>query len=376
MIKRIVNFLFPALRRNRIEEAKAKWLTPHARPMSEPPTDAPLYIAGLLSSHAGVAVFARSKLHEFEKQRSNVHGIDLTAAMHQKASFAFSGNAFDCKNLPIDGCGTVIVHLNPPDFIPALHTMGKAFLRDKYIIGFWFWELEKLPPWWLASLDYLHEIWVGSEFVANAVRIHTDKPVKVRPQSLRFQPRSARPFAADGKVRVLYIFDCGSSYVRKNPMAAVKAFQLAFGQSNRAELVMKVIRPEMYPAGWQELQDAAKENGNIQLINTFMSQEELDELYISSDIYLSLHRSEGYGLTIQEAMHFGLHSIATGWSGNLDFMSGPRCHLVDYTLIPVVDPQSIYPYPDCRWAEPDIQQAADMLRQIVKQETGNTNLTS
>jgi len=366
--KKFFNIFFPGLRRRRLEESVAKLLVHYVHPMQRPPTNAPLYIAGLLRSHAGAAAVAKAQLQEFSRQRDGVFGIDLTAVMRQSASMSFSGNAFNCSQLPASGTGTVLIHLTPPDFIVGIHKIGQSFLRDKYIVGYWAWELEKLPPWWLASLDYLHEVWVGSEFNRTAVQACTDKPVKVIPYPMRFQPRTARPFAVDGKIRVLFIFDFGSSYERKNPMAAVTAFKRAFADSSNVELVLKAARTAMYPPGWLELQNVAAESNNIRLIDSFMSQEELDGLYCKSDIYLSLHRSEGLGITILEAMRFGLHCVATGWSGNMEFFHGDRCHTIDYKLVSVFDPQGIYPYPECRWADPDIVHAASILVEIAEHE--------
>lgn len=365
--KTAIQSVCPWATRENLLAAWAKLFIKNAETLPRPDETAPIYIAGLFQSHAGVASGAKVQLRNFQASGKQVYAIDLTGALKQSGTVEFSGTSLDYKSLPCgNASGTVIIHQNPRWFLIALRKLGREFLKNKYIVGYWAWELEDIPEWWIDSIDYVHEIWVPSNFVRAAIAPHTDKPVKVVAHPARFEPRPARNFAEDGTVRILYIFDTGSSYVRKNPIAAIQAFKLAFGDRKDVELVIKISRQEMYIPGWRELQKAAAKASNVRLINAFMSQNELDDLYRQSDIYLSLHRSEGFGLTIFEAMNFGLHIVATGWSGNMDFFHGPRCYPVNYTLIPVIDPQNIYPYPDCRWAEPDITHAAELLRQLVK----------
>ena len=90
----------------------------------------------------------------------------------------------------------------------------------------------------------------------------------------------------------------------------------------------------------------------------------MEELYLAHDVYLSLHRSEGYGLTIREALAYGLHVVATGWSGNMDFMVGERAHAVGYRLVPVALKRGACRAPGARWAEPDVGEAAGIVRRV------------
>ena len=327
-----VQRIFPGLTRENLLAAAAKRSLDRAGTPPEVPEGAPVYVAGYFRSHAGIASGARAQLAAFRKEGRAAYGIDLTAAMGQAETLPFDGEVYDCRSLPEDGApGTVVVYQNPRWFLIALARMGRRFLRGKRIVGHWTWELEDIP---LKVVPYPE---TGTL---------TGKP---------------RPFAADGVLRVLYIFDAGSGFERKNPLAAVEAFRQAFGDRRDVELLLKISRPGMYPAGWEALQRAAAGAPNIRLLDAFLKQEELDDLYRKSDIYLSLHRSEGYGLTIFEAIRFGLETVATGWSGNMDFFHGPNCYAVDYRLVPVVDPQRIYPYPEWRWADPDPACAAGFL---------------
>lgn len=372
-LKVIVQLFMPWLTRETLLTLWVKLFIKKSTTMSSPSDNASIYIAGLFHSHAGVASGAKAQLKKLQAEGRKVFGIDLTDAMKQSGTVEFTETIFDCKSLPDNNApATVVIHQNPRWILIALHKLGKRFLKNKYIIGYWAWELEDIPEWWIDSINYVHEIWVPSDFVRKAIESHTDKPIKVIPHPPRFAFCKSRVFAEDGIIRVLYVFDFGSSYVRKNPIAAIKAFRLAFGDREDVEFIIKTSRHGMYLPGWLELKRETGGVKNIKLINTFLAQDELDDLYKKSDIYLSLHRSEGFGLTVFEAMNYGLHCVATGWSGNMGFMTEERCYPVKYNLIPVDDPQRIYPYPNSRWAEPNIEHATEILNQIAEHKKAQT----
>lgn len=354
IIKKMINRFFPNLRRDRIADWCLRRLSRKKKPVPYPGDATPVWVAGLFDSHAGIAAGARAQIRCFQAGDREVFALNLSNRMTVETD--------SIRNGP----GIVVVHQNPPYFLAALRRFPPGFLAEKYIVAYWAWELEKLPDWWKPSLDYLHEIWVPSRFVADAVARATDKPVRIVPHAVNLHRSPRRSFAEDGRLRVLFIFDGGSSYARKNPSAAIEAFLTAFGDGDGAELLIKIARHDIYPPGWEALCRKAAGHAHIRLQTEILSDEQLMDLYQSCDIYLSLHRSEGFGLTIFDAMNLGLEVVATGWSGNMDFMTGPRCHAVNYTLISVSDPQRIYPYPDCRWAEPDVNHAAVLLRRIAE----------
>jgi glycosyltransferase involved in cell wall biosynthesis len=193
------------------------------------------------------------------------------------------------------------------------------------------------------------------------MRRHTNKPVHVHPHAdfpvTRRRQAKMRPFT------VLSCFDCGANFYRKNPLAAVKAFKAAFGGDCSAMLLLKAVNTERCPEG-RRLLAAEADAPNISFCLGNLSESGMEDLYAGADVYLSLHRSEGFGLTIREAMLRGLPVIATGWSGNMDFMRGEGCFAVPYTLVPVHDPQGNYTMPGAVWADADIKAAAAILQDV------------
>ena len=161
---------------------------------------------------------------------------------------------------------------------------------------------------------------------------------------------------------VLVIADSRSSLSRKNPKGALQAFRMAFGEAPAAHLILKLAG---HPDAWQALKQSAGEllaGNNIEIVAGFLDKAAMAALYLRCDVLLSLHRAEGFGLTMLEAMANGIPVVATGWSGNIDFMSPADSHLVPYRLITVVDAAEIYG--NSSWAEPDLEQAALSLHRL------------
>lgn len=163
---------------------------------------------------------------------------------------------------------------------------------------------------------------------------------------------------------MLTAFDMGSSYARKNPRAAIAAFRTAFGDDPTCRLILKVGHAD--DAGWAmaDLEAAIAGAGNIVLLRETLSSDERTALVAAADVVLSLHRAEGFGLLLAEAMAQAIPAVATGWSGNLDFMSKGDSALIDYRLIPADDPQGTYACSNAHWADADIGQAAAWLARL------------
>lgn len=263
--------------------------------------------------------------------------------------------------------GKLIIHINPPMFLHALLILRKL-LPQVRVVGYWAWELEEIPSIWKRSLLFVDEVESPSSFTAQAIQKQTAKKVCIHPHAVNLDlPEKQRSFAEDGVVRVLFIFDMGSTLARKNPLAAIRAFQQAFGKKSKAHFTLKAVGLSDTPdskaiidqiAGWE----------NITCISSILTNNEIRNLFLSHDIYLSLHRSEGYGLTLREAMLHGLHVVGTGWSGNMDFLHGDKCHPVPYTLLEIRNHKGPFRINKARWAEADIDIAANVLREICQKE--------
>jgi glycosyltransferase involved in cell wall biosynthesis len=229
-----------------------------------------------------------------------------------------------------------------------------------YRVGYWAWELPNPPRDWSGCDRNVAEIWTPSTFSkASLVQLVT-RPTEVVPHQVTLHP--ARQRDRNAPFTVLAMADSRSSWSRKNPEGALRAFRTAFGSSPAARLVLKLGGR----AGERDtLENSLGEllrGGNIEIIRDYLDDASLAALYRGADVFLSLHRAEGYGLPMNEAMAHGLPVVATGWSGNLDFMDTTDSCLVPYDLIPVNDVSAIYA--GGTWAEPDLAAAAETLRRL------------
>jgi glycosyltransferase involved in cell wall biosynthesis len=158
------------------------------------------------------------------------------------------------------------------------------------------------------------------------------------------------------------MFDMFSVLERKNPVAVIRAFRRAFGRDEKATLVLKTSAGAPDPEESAQLQAAADDAG-VLVVRQLLSREKAYRYLQMCDCYVSLHRSEGFGLGMAEAMLLGKPVIATGYSGNLDFMNQQNSYLVDFQMIDVREERQIYRR-DFRWAEPSVDHAAAMMRQV------------
>jgi glycosyltransferase involved in cell wall biosynthesis len=149
---------------------------------------------------------------------------------------------------------------------------------------------------------------------------------------------------------------------RKNPYGLIKAFRTAFPGGENVSLVLKTSFGDRHPALMYQLRTAAEAAG-VTVIDAVFTQDETVSLIDMCDCYVSLHRSEGLGLTMAEAMLLGKPVIATSYSGNVDFMTSANSLLVDYELVRLE--QDVPPYEaGCVWAEPSVEHAASLMRRV------------
>lgn len=249
-----------------------------------------------------------------------------------------------------------------------------------YNVATWFWELPTLPRWMQRQIERVSEIWVPSTFVQRAMRRCTDKPVHVVPPVVPVFRASAEPEELrrrfglpPRRTIVLTSFDFNSTASRKNPMGAVEAFNRAFGRSPEdAFLVCKAINLDVNPSFADGLRDAVRGVGGL-LIDRNMSSSEYEDLFHACDVFVSLHRSEGFGLGLAESMAIAKPAIGTAYSGSLDFMAVGNSCLVGYGLREVEEADQLH-NPGMEgtyvagelWAEPDLGQAADWMRLLAR----------
>ena len=253
------------------------------------------------------------------------------------------------------------------DQVPVIaRHLGGERLRRKYNVGFWLWELEEFPPEWHGSFGYFHEIWTPSTFCLDSIAAVSPVPVRRVPLPVEFEPpaeltRADLGLPEDGFL-FLFVFDFLSFTERKNPLGLVRAFKRAFAPGDGAALVLKTINSEFDREGAARLAREA-EGHAVVFLDRYLTRSEVHGLLALTDCCVSLHRSEGFGLTLAEAMLLGKPVIATDYSANTDFMTAANSFPVRYRLVPIERDHGPY-RAGWRWAEPDEEHAAEQMRTV------------
>ena len=246
---------------------------------------------------------------------------------------------------------------------------GLSSLEGRYNIGLWPWELPDWPEECRHAYACVDEIWGISEFTTNAHRFAAPRPVLPMGLPVELGPvgkQTRRDFGLPEKAFLFnFAFDVSSSAERKNPEGLIRAFRQAFPKENAAEvgLVLKVSHAETKSKLWKQIRRQAREDERIHLIERTMRRPELLALMNACDCYVSLHRGEGFGRCLAEALLLDKQLIATGFSGNMDFCHEPRVALVRHTMRAVRAGEYMWSEGQS-WAEPDISHAADLMRSI------------
>lgn len=261
-----------------------------------------------------------------------------------------------------------IFHVNADAMAGALTAIGPEIGRNRYNIGYWAWELSKVPEAWRTSIDFVDEIWAPSRFIQDAFRAATDKPVIYMPLCVELSfgtwKRRTHFSLPEDKFLFLFYFDSYSYYQRKNPFAALRAFKKAFEGRTDVGLVVKTQNARSSSPEWLQLLEMAYGDPRIHILNRAMSKGEVLSLQAECDCFVSLHRSEGFGRGPAEAMWLGKPVITTGYSGNMDFTKPENSLLVDYELIRVRAGE--YPFFQGQvWASPDEDHAASLMQRVV-----------
>jgi glycosyltransferase involved in cell wall biosynthesis len=265
-----------------------------------------------------------------------------------------------------------VVCANPEGFAHLRILLPMEMLTECYVILYSFWELPEFPAEWMDVFGSINEYWAGSRFIQKTVELKSPVPVVLIPPVV--QPSSERHFSREelslptSRFLFLTMADTLSVLERKNPLGVVRAFKKAFsGKDSSVGLVIKLNNPDhLTSPSWQNILDEISECENVYLLRRVLTGDEVTSLISQSDCYVSLHRSEGFGLVPAEAMSLGKPTILTNWSGNTDYMTKDNSIGIDYELVKVG--QDYGPYKkDQYWAEPDIDQAAYWMKRIYQE---------
>ena len=275
-------------------------------------------------------------------------------------------NRFDDRGTGRSGQPVNIICINADQLPDFAADAGEAFFRGRYSIGLWFWEVEEFPAPMRGAAALVDEIWVASRHTAAAIAPVVDKPVLVAPLPI-IAPEPDAVTRADLSLPdgflFLFAFDFNSIVERKNPFGLIDAFSRAFAVGEGPTLVIKTVNGHRHVEAYELLEARAADRPDIVLIDRYLDVGEQHALMNHADAYVSLHRSEGFGLTMAEAMALGKPVIATGYSGNIEFMTAWNSYLIPYELQPIGEGSDPYPA-TARWAEPDLDAAAKAMRSV------------
>ena len=262
-----------------------------------------------------------------------------------------------------------LIHVQPEPFFAACYPRAQLTPRrpDPYRIAYWYWELDTVPKAWGETAETVDEVWAATRFVADALKPISTAPVKTLFPGVEltaFTPRAPEWFGLPGAGRFsfLFSFHMASVMERKNPLGLIEAFRRAFRSDQPVDLILKTTSDVGHRDNFEMLVAAAK-GANVTILDRALSHADTLALTAACDAYVSLHRSEGLGLTMAEAMLLGKPVVATNYSGNLDFMDAENSLLVDYRMKPVGP--GVPPYdPHCTWADPSVEHAAQLMRRL------------
>jgi glycosyltransferase involved in cell wall biosynthesis len=242
---------------------------------------------------------------------------------------------------------------------------GAESLLRRPTIGQWAWETDVLPPDWLSAFPFLDEIWAFSTFVGDNLGRLAPVPVVVIPMAVSVPAPSGAELtiARDDRFTFLFMFDFFSTLRRKNPAGLIEAFARAFAPGEGPRLLLKTINGRLRPEAEADLRRSIAPHPDIELVDAYLGPAQTAALLARADCYVSLHRSEGFGLTLAESMALGTPVIATSYSGNTDFTTPKNSYLVDWQPTRVGPDCEIYPA-EGTWAEPNLDHAAELMRRV------------
>ena len=266
----------------------------------------------------------------------------------------------------------------PPQEIFRLEMSGRPRLLNSgaYNIGGWHWELPSWPESLTKVTNLVDEIWVYTDFVHDTFAKISAKPILKMPLAVEIYPYEAcgRPNFNFPEHSFLFLsmFDGNSWLTRKNPIAAVKAFKKAFKDNRHVGFVMKAIGLDKSSVGWQEIEMEINGDPRFIVVDNALSRSELTQMMVLCDAYVSLHRSEGFGRIIAEAMLLNIPTITTNFSGNTEFCTADTSYLVNGPLISLKKDDYLFSEGNF-WCDPDVDEAAEQMRRLFE-DTQHRNL--
>ena len=326
-----------------------------------PDATVPVNVAGYFRAELGLGTAARSLLAALEAAEIPCNTISFEGTANRQAQ------AFTPRQAGAGPADINIVCINADQLAAFAEQTGPELWAGRYTIGLWFWEVEDFPKEFHGAFNYVDEVWVASDFMRDVFLKVSPKPVfKFKLPMLKpgiDRSLSRADLGLPEQFVFLFSFDLFSVLERKNPVGLIEAFSRAFQPGEGPVLVIKTINGENRVLEMEKLRYAARGRPDIILKDGYLSPIETGTLTALADCYVSLHRSEGFGLTIAEAMALGKPTIATAYSGNLEFMTDENSYLCPCRRVAVGPDREPYPA-ESHWSDPDLEEASRLLRHV------------
>ena len=327
-------------------------------------------VYGHLSSGFGLAGGAAATIRLLRLAGCDVQHYNLQLNSHPSLTSTPDGVSSEQTAV---GC-LDLVHTNPNILSVTENLLNPESLHAPLRIGYWAWELETFPHGWEDFFEHYDEIWCPSSFTAQTLIARSPIPVVSVPhlpdwqtldQANQRRDQDLTGIKTDASTtRFLCCFDYWSTTARKNPQSTITAFKKAFqNTTNNVELILKSSTSNQFPEEHARLKRLTAHDSRIRWIDQLLSHTEMMALLSSADVFVSLHRSEGFGLVIADAMALGIPVIATGYSGNLEFMPPGSAYLIPWQWSAIPSSSGDYPQ-GSRWAEPSIGSAAQAMQNL------------
>lgn len=320
-------------------------------------------VVGYFRTESGVGEAGRGQVAALEAAGIPTRLVDFSAHAPSRAGDA------TVAVLPSEADHRINLVCVNADQVPVfLAEGGRERLAGRYNIASWWWELPQFPDEWHSSFALFDEVWAGTQFIASALAVKSPIPVVHVPPVVNVgavRRGRKRDFGwRDDETVFLFMFDYHSVFERKNPLGAVRAFRRAFPRGDEAaRLVIKSINAAADPDSRERIRAAAAGDVRIELSDGYLGRREKNEMLAAADAYVSLHRSEGFGYTLAEAMALGKPVVGTSWSGPADYMTSSNSYPIGFELVELADDYGPYAVGQV-WADPDIDDAASALQRI------------
>jgi glycosyltransferase involved in cell wall biosynthesis len=322
-------------------------------------------LCGFINGSFGLGEYSRKIKKSLEKLSINHNTNEIIAKNHHYEKIF--------ETTKINNYNKNLLVFNPN----SLNLIPKDFYLNKYNIGVWFWELPHLPTDWIKTSTNYSEIWAPTNFIYDVLKKDLPKNIILKKinfpvlDSIKMDKNDAKKHFGinDDEFLCLFIFDYSSDFYRKNPFAVIETFKKTFNNNKKCKLIIKSQNGSKKQI--QDIKDFIGNDNRVIIINEAFTKDKINILLNSSDVYISLHRSEGLGLTIMESILLEKPTLCTNYSGNLDFCLPEWSELVDYKLTQIND-ESVYKHftnlDNQQWAEPSVDDAIIKLKKIYENQ--------